>query len=125
MLAAADFFTVHVWTGRGLTWFAVLFIIELLTRRVEVAGIAAEPNSAWMSQISRNVTDVDDGCLRGKRYLIHDRDPLFTVGFRETLAAANVQVVRLPPSFPNLNAYAERFCPHDQRILPGPHDSRR
>ena len=41
-----------------------------------------------MSQISRNATDVGDGCLRGKCYLIHDRDPLFTVAFRETLAAA-------------------------------------
>jgi len=109
VLAAADFFTVHVWTSRGLTRFAVLFVIELLTRRVEVAGIAAEPDSTWMGQISRNVTDVDDGCLRGKRYLIHDRDPLFNVGLRETLAAAGVQVVRLPPRSPNLNAFAERF----------------
>jgi transposase InsO family protein len=41
--------------------------------------------------------------------LIHDRDPLFTVAFRETLAAAGVQVVRLPTHSPNLNAYAERF----------------
>jgi len=109
VLAAADFFTVNVWTSRGLTRFAVLFVIELLTRRVEVAGIAAEPDSTWMGQISRNVTDVDDGCLRGKRYLIHDRDPLFNVGLRETLAAAGVQVVRLPPRSPNLNAFAERF----------------
>ena len=55
VLAAADFFTVHVWTGRGLTRFAVLFVIELSTRRVEVAGIAAEPDAPWLSQISRNV----------------------------------------------------------------------
>src|SRR5438876_11833210 len=34
VLAAADFFTVDVWTGRGLTRFAVLFIIELSTRRI-------------------------------------------------------------------------------------------
>src|SRR5262249_49097420 len=40
---------------------------------------------------------------------IHDRDPRFTLAFRETLAAADVQVVRLPPRSPNLNAYAERF----------------
>jgi len=31
------------------------------------------------------------------------------LGFRETLAAADVQVVRLPPRSPNLNAQAERF----------------
>jgi putative transposase len=62
-----------------------------------------------MSQMSRNVTDVSDGFLTGKRFLIHDRDPLFTVAFRETLASAGVQAVRLPPRSPNLNAYAERF----------------
>ena len=109
VLAATDFFTVDVWTGRGLTRFAVLFIIDLSTRRVEIAGIASEPDSAWMSQVSRNVTDASDGFLTGKRFLIHDRDPLFTLAFRETLAAAGVQVVRLPPRSPNLNAYAERF----------------
>ena len=62
-----------------------------------------------MSQVGRNVTDGSDGFLTGKRYLIHDRDPLFTGMFRETLASADVQVVRLPPRSPNLNAYAERF----------------
>ena len=41
--------------------------------------------------------------------MIHDRDPRFTLAFRETLAAADVQVVRLPPRSPNLNAFAERF----------------
>jgi putative transposase len=61
-----------------------------------------------MSQVSRNVTDASDGFLTGTR-LIHDRDPRFTLAFRETLTAAGVQVVRLPPRSPNLNAYAERF----------------
>jgi hypothetical protein len=74
----------------------VLFIIELSTRRIHIAGIAPEPDAAWMSQMSRNLTDVGDGFLAGKRFLIHDRDPLFTVAFRETLAAADVQAVRLP-----------------------------
>jgi len=109
VLAATDFFTVDVWTGRGLTRFAVLFVIDISTRSVEIAGIVSEPDSAWMSQVSRNVTDATDGFLRGKRFLIHDRDPLFTVAFGETLAGAGVQVVRLPAHSPNLNAYAERF----------------
>ena len=47
--AATEFFTIEVWTGRGLTRFAVLFIIELSTRRVEIAGIVSEPDSAWMT----------------------------------------------------------------------------
>jgi transposase InsO family protein len=62
-----------------------------------------------MSQVSRNVTDATDGFLIGRRFLIHDRDPLFTVTFRETLASAGVETVRLPPRSPNLNAHAERF----------------
>jgi transposase InsO family protein len=107
--AAADFFTVDIWTGLGLTRFAVLFVIELSTRRIHIAGIAREPDAGWMSQMSRNLTDVGDGFLTGKRFLIHDRDPRFTLAFRETLAAADVQVVRLPPRSPNLNAFAERF----------------
>ena len=51
----------------------------------------------------------EDGFLSGKRFLIHDRDPLFTAESRETLAAAGVESVRLPARSPNLNAYAERF----------------
>ena len=109
VLAAADFFTVEVWTRSGLVRVAVLFVIELSTRRVEIAGMTTEPDGVWMTQIARNLTDDADGFLVGKKYLIHDRDPLFTQEFGETLAAAGVQTVRLPARSPNLNAYAERF----------------
>ena len=125
MIVAADFFTVEVWTPRGLQRFIVLFFIELSTRKVEVAGIAPAANGLWMSQIGRNVTDAFDGILNGKRYLIHDRDPLFTTEFLNMLAGIGVESVKLPPRSPNLNAYAERFvrtikesCP-EQIILFG------
>jgi putative transposase len=59
--------------------------------------------------VARNLSDAAEGFLVGKRYLIHDRDPLFTTEFLETLAASGVQSVKLPPRSPNLNAYAERF----------------
>jgi transposase InsO family protein len=77
MIVAADFFTVEVWTRRGLQRFLVLFFIDLSTRKVEIAGIAQAANGLWMSQIARNLTDVEQGILTGKRYLIHDRDPLW------------------------------------------------
>jgi transposase InsO family protein len=109
VLAAADFFTVEVWTATGLTRYVVLFVIELATRRVHIAGIASEPDSAWVVQCGRQLTDAVDGFLTGKRFLLHDRDPLFTETFRETLAATGVETVRLPPKSPNLNAFAERF----------------
>jgi putative transposase len=59
-----------------------------------------------MSQIARNLTDAADGLLKGKRYLIHDRDPLFTAEFLSTLAEGGTESVKLPPRSPNLNAYA-------------------
>jgi transposase InsO family protein len=109
LIVAADFFTVEVWTRRGLQRFIVLFFIELSTRKVEIAGIASVANGLWMDQIGRNLTDAVDGILNDKRYLIHDRDPLFTSTFLDMLADVGVKSVKLPPRSPNLNAYAERF----------------
>jgi transposase InsO family protein len=62
-----------------------------------------------MDQVARNLCDEGDGFLTGKRYLIHDRDPLFTTAFLTTLATSGVKSVKLPPRSPNLTAYAERF----------------
>jgi hypothetical protein len=45
-----------------------------------------------MSQIARNLTDAEQEILTGKRYLIHDRDPLFTAEFLNTIAEAGVGV---------------------------------
>ncbi len=87
----------------------MLFVIDLKTRRVEIAGIAPQPDGEWMKQMARNLTDVDDGFLKRTRYLIHDRDPLFTERFREILKPSGVKTVKLPARSPNLNAYAERF----------------
>jgi transposase InsO family protein len=109
LIVAADFFTIEAWTRRGLQRFMVLFFIELSTRKVEIAGIASVANGLWMDQIGRNLTDAVDGILKGKRYLIHDRDPLFTSGFLKVVGESGVVPVKLPARSPNLNAYAERF----------------
>jgi transposase InsO family protein len=108
-LVATDFFTVEVWTCSGLRRFVVLFFMDLSTRRVQIGVMASSANGLWMSQIARNLTDVMDGLFAGKRYLIHDRDPLYTTEFLGILADAGIECVRLPPRSPNLNAYAERF----------------
>jgi len=108
-IAATDFFSVEVLTRTGLVRYFVLFILDLQTRRVEIAGIAPHPDGEWMKQIARNLTDADDGFLNGARYLIHDRDPLFTEAFRELLKSSGVKPLKLPARSPDLNAYAERF----------------
>jgi hypothetical protein len=76
---------------------------------VEIAGIASGPSALWMSQVRGNLTDAVDGLLKGKRYLIHDGDPLFTTEFLKMLADTLVASVKIPPRSPNLTAHAERF----------------
>ncbi len=108
-IAACDFFTVEVLTLAGLTRYYVMFVIALQSRRVEIAGIIRQPHGAWMLQVARNLTNPEDGFLRDMRFLILDRDPLYTSAFRDLLTAAGVTPVRLPARSPNLNAFAERF----------------
>jgi hypothetical protein len=62
-----------------------------------------------MDQVARNLLDVEDGFLLRKKYLLLDRDPLYTMEFRAALERGGVGVVRLPARSPNLNAFAERF----------------
>jgi len=108
-ICAADFFTVEILTLRGLARRHVFFVIELESRLVELAGVVHEPHGDWMKQVVRNLTDPFDGFLLGTKYLILDRDPVYTKEVREMLLVEGVKVVRLPPRSPNLNAYAERF----------------
>jgi putative transposase len=55
------------------------------------------------------LTDPVDGFLRGAKYLIHDRDPLFSKAFIAILKAGGVKSVKIPAQSPNCNPYAERF----------------
>jgi len=76
-----------------------------------------------MSQIGRNLTDSVDGLMKGKRYLIHDRDPLFTAEFLNMFAETGVASVRIPPRSPNLKDYASHctsFALADETSLATP-----
>jgi transposase InsO family protein len=108
-LAGADFFHAEVLTMLGVVRYSVFFVIRLKTRKVEIAGIAHDPDGRWMVQVGRNLTDGVDGFLRDVRYLILDRDPVYTAAFRGLMNDSGCKVVRLPARSPNLNAHAERF----------------
>ena len=108
-IAACDFFTAEAWTKAGLTRFLILFVIDVATRKVEIVGIHHEPCETQMLQWARNLTDAENGFLKGKRVLIHDRDPLFTKKFQQTLKSAGVRCLKMPKRSPNLNAFAESF----------------
>ncbi len=108
-IAAMDFFKVEVLSFRGPVRYAVLVVMELQSRRVQIAGIVQEPYEDWMFQVLRNLIDGVDGFLLPHHYLIMERDPVFTKEFRARLARAGIEPVRLPRRSPNLNAFVERF----------------
>src|SRR5262245_27107282 len=107
-LGAADFFTVEVLTMAGLVRYIVLFVIKLKTRTVEIAGITRHPDEPWMTQVARNLTNVEDGFLRDEISHSGPR-PLYTAAFRDLLRGNGVKPLRLPARSPNLNAFAGRF----------------
>jgi len=108
-IAASFFLTVEVWSWRGLVTHHILFVIDLATRRVVIAGITTNPTEGWMLQMARNLTDAETGMLRGTLHLIVDRDTKYSKAFRTFLAREGIEVIRLPPRSPNLTAFAERF----------------
>jgi transposase InsO family protein len=109
LIAAADFFTTEVWTARGLVTYFTSFVIDVATRRVYIAGTSTNPNSQWMAQIARNLTDCEDGFLIGKHFLITDRDGKFSPRFRSILDGHDIDILLTAYLAPNMNAYAERF----------------
>lgn len=46
-----------------MTYF-VLFVIDIATRRVQIARISNSPSGPWMKQVARQLTDPLDGFLR-------------------------------------------------------------
>jgi putative transposase len=108
-LAASDFFTVEVWSLSGLVTYYLLFVMELATRRVCIAGVTRHPDTPWMLQMARQLTDTVDGILLGKRYLILGRDAKHCPAFHDFVQREGIVVIRLPPRSPDLNSDAERW----------------
>jgi putative transposase len=101
---ACDFFTVETISLRR---FYVLFIIELGSRRVHIAGCTRNPTGAWVTQQARNLSFT--GLFAQMRFLIHDRDSKFSAAFDEVFRSEAIKVIHTPIRAPQANAYAERF----------------
>jgi transposase InsO family protein len=93
----------------GLVTYDTVFVIELHSRRVSIAGSTPHPDDAFMLQIVRQLTDASEGALNGPRVLICDRNQKWSTAVRQLLEASGVRVVRTPFRAPNCNAHAERF----------------
>jgi putative transposase len=88
----------------------MFFVLEIGTRHVHVLGVTAHPDGAWTVQQARNLLmDLGERAARFK-FLVRDRAGQFTDTFDAVLAAAGIEVVKIPPHSPRANAYAERWC---------------
>jgi putative transposase len=108
-LSAADFFTKEVFTKNGLVRYMVLVVIHYNTRKVEVAGIVPQADGEWMKQAARNLTDPFDGFLKDKKYVIIDKDSVYTKQVRQIFRDGGVRCIRTTPACPNMSPYIERF----------------
>jgi len=109
VMVGIDFLSVEVLTWRGLATYYVLFLIHLETRRVTLAGLTCHPTEEWMQQMARNLTDPESGAVRPNFYILRDRDSKFCTSFRATVSQFGAKPLMLPPSSPNLNAFAARW----------------
>jgi transposase InsO family protein len=103
---ACDFLVVEsLW----LKTIYILFFIELVSRRVHLAGCTAHPTGAWVTQQARNLAwRIQDGEV-SCRFLIHDRDAKFPAAFDRVLVQEGVEIVLTPPHCPQANGVAERW----------------
>jgi len=88
--------------------FHVLFVIEVATRRVQLAGITTNPTGPWTTQAARNLQMrlPDD---HGFRFPVRDGAGQSTCTFDDVLAGAGIATLRIPPRAPQANAFAERW----------------
>jgi putative transposase len=104
-IIACDFLLVETVLLKRL--YALVFI-EHGTRRLHLAGVTAYPTGAWAVQQARYLAmDLGDR-LAALRFLIHDRDPLFTTAFGEVFKAEGLRVITTLPRTPRMNAICER-----------------
>jgi putative transposase len=70
--------------------------------------VTSHPTGAWTVQQARNLAMDLSGRLGLLRFLIHDRDPLFTATFDEVFRAEGLRIITTMPKTPRMNAICER-----------------
>lgn len=99
---ACDFATVVTARFRVLYVFVVL---EVATRRILHYNVTEHPTSLWTMQQFRDGIASD----HTYRFLIHDRDSIFSTQVDQVVEALGLKVLRTPVRAPQANAYCERL----------------
>src|SRR5215469_8048817 len=101
-IVAADFL---VAITAGFRVLYVLVVMEIGSRRILHCNVTAHPTAAWTLQQFREAVPGD----HSYRFLIHDRDSIFSTEVDEGLHAFGLKVLRTPAQAPKANAYCERL----------------
>jgi putative transposase len=88
---ACDFFTVDTVFLRRVY---VLFVIELGSRRVHLAGVTDHPTGLWVAQQARNLLAGLGDQAMAWRFLIRDRDSKFTRAFDDVWRLTGAEIIR-------------------------------
>src|SRR5215471_7798819 len=99
---ASDFFVVITATFRVIYVFVVL---EVGTRRIVHWNVTGYPTADWTGQQFRMIVSGDEG----HRFVIHDRDTIYSEGVDRTLEAMGLEVLKTPVHVPQGNAFCERL----------------
>jgi transposase InsO family protein len=99
---ASDFFVVVTATFR---LFYVFVVLEVGTRRIVHWNVTAHPTAEWTAQQFRMVVPGD----QRHRFVIHDRDTIYSEQVDRTLEAMGLVVLKTPVRVPQANAFCERL----------------
>jgi putative transposase len=100
-IVACDFFVAVTSTFRRLY---VLIVIEHKSRRLIHCNVTAHPSANWTRQQLREAL----GYENRYRYVIHDRDSIFSADLDESVCRLGLRVLKSPPRSPKANAICER-----------------
>jgi putative transposase len=108
-LWACDFFTQKLLTTRGMVDCFVLFFLHVQRRRVYLAGMTSNPTQAWVVERAKDFCCHLANQREHATHLIRDFDGKFGAAFDETLQGQGIEVRRVGPRMPRMNAFAERW----------------
>ena len=83
----------------------VMVVIEIASRRIVHCNVTAHPTSSWTLQQFREAVPSE----HDYRFLIHDRDSIFSAELDRQVATLGLRVLRTPVRAPQANAYCERL----------------